>query len=765
MAYEARLEIGVDSRGAKRDVDGLDDSLGKVERSGDRADKATRRFGRGARSTAVELNRLRHIAIGFVGAIGGAAAVRTIVRASDTYTNLRSQLRLVTDSQEELNRVYEQTFELAQDTRQDFESTAQLYTKLARSTDELNLSNEELLKITRAINQSFIVSGAGAEEAAGAVRQLSQGMASGTLRGDELNSVMENSPRLARAIADQLGVTIGQLRQLGADGEITAEKISAALIGASDDIDREFQSMQRTVGQSLQQLRNDLTNTFGRTDTSQFVSAIDDLREIVTDPSFQRSVVDLGTAFATLVGWMGRAANQSLNIVRNFNQAVNAHRGLLTISDQVSESISAIESAMHSMAVRDGELQVTMKLATGEIIEQGTSVEQLKRRLIELRAIQERYANSPIQLPPVNVDSGDSGGGPPSTPRGPSSKALKEQEDELDRLIEASVRYTKEISAARKADAEAQQARQDALQSVRESLMTEEEAILSSYERRREIVLRNTEEGSLERRALLSRLEQQTNTQLEDINRGFWERYLEAAQMALTTLDDLALSTVDRFSSGVGDAFESMIFDAKSAGEAFRQLGETMLRSVVNALGKMAAEWIAYQLVQMLVEKQTAASSASTMLFQAQAMSKMAALNAYASTAAIPIYGPAAAPGAASVATAVTEPLAASVGALAFAGAFDRGGRIPAGKWGIAGERGPEIIQGPAQVTSRRDTAEMMKGEGVTVNVQNAPPGTQVRERRVDGRQIVDIMVADINGGGSLSRAISGAYGLKRRGR
>lgn len=756
MAYEARLEIGVDSRGAKRDVDGLDDSLGKVERSGDRADKATRRFGRGARSTAVELNRLRHIAIGFVGAIGGAAAVRTIVRASDAYTNLRSQLRLVTDSQEELNRVYEQTFELAQDTRQDFESTAQLYTKLARSTDELNLSNEELLKITRAINQSFIVSGAGAEEAAGAVRQLSQGMASGTLRGDELNSVMENSPRLARAIADQLGVTIGQLRQLGADGEITAEKISTALIGASDDIDREFQSMQRTVGQSLQQLRNDVLNALGPTETLPLVDAIDELRELISDPTFRQNLVSLTS---TLISGFGQAA-----------QAISSYTGELKELGVIDFSSTREELSRINKEIAELEGQSLLESATsGGTILPPLNLALNARRLSTLRKERDRILEelswSNVSDPFSGMPSEGAGAGGLTPPIGSSPKELKEQGDELDRLIEASVRYTKEISAARKADAEAQQARQDALQSVRESLMTEEESIQASYERRREIVLRNTEEGSLERRALLSRLEQQTNTQLEDINRGFWERYLEAAQMALTTLDDLALSTVDRFSSGVGDAFESMIFDAQSAGEAFRQLGETMLRSVVNALGKMAAEWIAYQLVQMLVEKQTAASSASTMLFQAQAMSKMAALNAYASTAAIPIYGPAAAPGAALVATAATEPLAASVGALAFAGAFDRGGRIPAGKWGIAGERGPEIIQGPAQVTSRRETAEMMKGEGVTVNVQNAPPGTQVRERRVDGRQIVDIMVADINGGGSLSKAISGAYGLKRRGR
>ena len=184
MTYQARLEIGVDSRGAERDVNRLDDSLEKVERSGNRADKSTRKFGKGAKSTAVDLNKLRVAAVGLVGAIGGVAAIRSIVRASDTYTELRSQLRLVTESQEELNQVYEQTFRLAQDTRQDLEGTVNLYARLARPTDTLKLSNEDLLTITRAVNQSFVISGASAEEAAGAVRQLSQDSRGGALAHD-----------------------------------------------------------------------------------------------------------------------------------------------------------------------------------------------------------------------------------------------------------------------------------------------------------------------------------------------------------------------------------------------------------------------------------------------------------------------------------------------------------------------------------------------------------------------------------------------------
>ena len=216
MTYQARLEIGVDSRGAKSNVDQLDGSLQRVTKSGNAASTSTKKMGnesqrasRKVRAASNSVDRLARSARNFIGvSVGGftaALAIRETVRAADTYANLRSQLRLVTDDQEALNRVYADTFQLAQDTRQDLESTINLYARLARATEEVGTSEADLLTITRAINQSFIVSGASAQEASSAILQLSQGIASGTLRGEELNSVLENSPRLARAIAEGLG--------------------------------------------------------------------------------------------------------------------------------------------------------------------------------------------------------------------------------------------------------------------------------------------------------------------------------------------------------------------------------------------------------------------------------------------------------------------------------------------------------------------------------------------------------------------------------
>lgn len=771
MTYKARLEIGVDSRGAERDVNRLDDSLEKVERSGNRADKATRKFGKGVKSTAIDLNKLRVAAVGLVGAIGGVAAIRSIVKASDTYTELRSQLRLVTGSQEELNAVWQESYDLANDTRGSLEGTVQLYAKLARSTEELELANKDLFTITKAINQSFVVSGASAQEAEGAIRQLAQGMASGTLRGDELNSVMENSPRLARAIADGLGVTIGELRQLGADGKITAAAITTALLSTAGSIDREFQQMPRTVGQALQQLRNDLLVTFGQTDTSEFVTAIDDLRGVVTDPSFQSSVVTLGASVAKLAGWLGEATTEGVKFTKWAAEELAARYNGVAGDDivRLEQQAQNIRDTLENPGILNTSDRFRLIGEDGWF--EWWSEDELKESLIGIeRQIEQarkrqELAGGLLGGGENSVHPGSLSGRLGAAATGPTEVDFKAQEDALQRIIDAAHARTEAFREAAQADRDMRQAGLDALEDVKASLRTEEEEILGSYERRRQIVIENTEHGSAQRRDLLLRLEQETNAQLEQVNMGFWGRYLASAQDALTNMDDIATGTIETFSSGMGSAFERMIFDAQTAREAFQQLGEGMARSIVNALGKMAAEWLAYQAVQLLVGKTTAAAGAAAMVANAQASSAMASLNAFASTAAIPIVGPAAAPGAAAAAAAATAPMVATVAATSFAGSFNGGGYTGNGirAGGIDGMGGFPAILHPRE-TVIDHTKDQGAGEQTIVNVHNAPPGSTVRERADNGRRVVDIMIQDVENDGPFFRQLSRRTGVGRVG-
>ena len=164
---------------------------------------------------------------------------------------------------------------------------------------------------------------------------------------------------------------------------------------------------------------------------------------------------------------------------------------------------------------------------------------------------------------------------------------------------------------------------------------------------------------------------------LQEGNQSFWERWLEASQNTLTNFDDLSAMTIESFSNQMGNALESVVFDSESLGDAFKGVMQGMARSVVNALGQMAAQWLAYKLVQLAIGKSTAVAGAAGLALNAQAQSLMAGLNAFASTAAIPVVGPPAAPAAMGAALAVTQPIAASISALTASAAvasYDGGG-------------------------------------------------------------------------------------------
>lgn len=246
---------------------------------------------------------------------------------------------------------------------------------------------------------------------------------------------------------------------------------------------------------------------------------------------------------------------------------------------------------------------------------------------------------------------------------------------------------------------------------------------------------------------------------------SYWDKWLASAQSAMFNFNDLASSVINNFTSGFGNAFEQMIFDSGNLGDAMNNLAKGMARSVVNALGQMAAQWLAYQVVQMLVGKTTAATGAAAIALQAQASSVMAGINAFASTAAIPIVGPAMAPAAMGAALAVTQPMAASVAALsaAAAGARANGGPVSADQPYLVGERGPELFT-PNRSGGIVPNNKLNNG-GVTVNlIEDKSRAGQTETRANNGAQEIDVFVADIMGDGPRSKAMRTAFGLQRRG-
>lgn len=239
------LELTIDASGAVRGAAQYEKATKQAAGGAKRATSASTDLG----------GALQGVRTAF-GAVVAGAAVRSILEYADTATLLEARLRLVTDSQAELESVTASLRDIADDNRQSFEATATLYARVARGAKEYGATSEDVLAVTEAVNAAILVSGASATEAEASIIQLSQGLASGALRGEELRSVLEQTPRVAQAIAEGLGVTVGQLRELGSEGELTTERIIEALRGQLPALREEASDIPLTFGQSLTVLRN-----------------------------------------------------------------------------------------------------------------------------------------------------------------------------------------------------------------------------------------------------------------------------------------------------------------------------------------------------------------------------------------------------------------------------------------------------------------------------------------------------------------------------
>ncbi|EIT2875525.1 tape measure protein, partial [Salmonella enterica] len=201
-------------------------------------------------------------------------SVQQVSQYADAWTTLNNKLANAIRPSEQLVDVTERVFNITQQTRASLDATATLYARLERGTRQYNTSAEDLAKLTTIINQGFVVSGATAQEAENAIIQLSQGIASGVLRGEEFNSVAEQGSRLMVALADSMGVGIGELRQMAAAGKLTTDVVVNGLLSQGVTIGNEFANTTTTISQALQVAGNNITKFFGENSTVKTGTAI-----------------------------------------------------------------------------------------------------------------------------------------------------------------------------------------------------------------------------------------------------------------------------------------------------------------------------------------------------------------------------------------------------------------------------------------------------------------------------------------------------------
>lgn len=332
--------LRTDLRSAERITRG---SAREMQQSADRAGRSFNGIARGfrrdietARGSVRQLNselgavgRLATIALA---AAGGGAAALAVARLADQYTNLTARLRLVVREGENFEGVQRSLFNLSQSSRAQIADITNLYVRLRQSI--AGLGDAEAQNITRTLAQTLTISGASASETAAFLRQISQALASGVLRGDEFNSVMENNARFARLLADQLGVGVGQLRSMAEQGQLTATAIRSAIAGGSGDVAREFASMPLTIAGAFTQLQNALTQYIGQTDSglgasrrlAQGISALAQNFESLAD-----ALTIVGVAFIGSIAGpaLERGLRSGIQAVQGQFAAVSAARAVM----------------------------------------------------------------------------------------------------------------------------------------------------------------------------------------------------------------------------------------------------------------------------------------------------------------------------------------------------------------------------------------------------------------------------------------------------
>jgi tape measure domain-containing protein len=229
------------------------------------------------------LGRFGPAAAATVGVVAGVSATLVGLQAAlatvqDRWRSYEGQLKNTLGTTTQARQAIDALFKSAQASGISFDSTVQSFNRLARNATELGASNDEILQLSSTIQKLGVVSGASQGEIASGMLQLSQALAAGRLNGDELRSIMENMPALAKAIADGLGVSVGALRAMGAAGELTGDKVFRALLSGSEDVQKQFEAMPDTTERAFQRVSDSWSQMLARmgekANSSGFIQAI-----------------------------------------------------------------------------------------------------------------------------------------------------------------------------------------------------------------------------------------------------------------------------------------------------------------------------------------------------------------------------------------------------------------------------------------------------------------------------------------------------------
>lgn len=391
--YEGRLNLKVEAEGVEK----AKKSLAELTRAGAGAEKATAGLGKAGRQAGADLNRASsetakltretesltrasQLATGAIAssarALGAGilagASLTALASITDQYTKLTGQLKIATESQAEFNKAFSDVRRIATQSQSDLSTISTLYSRLSLSLREIGISSGQVASITETVSLALKASGAGAGETASTMLQLSQAFGSGVLRGEEFNAVMEASPNLMRALAKSIGVPIGQLRALAADGQITSDVLVKAF--SDEALLNNFREQARqvqTISGAMTTLKNSLVLLGGEINNQ----------------------TGAGSAFSTVLVQIARsieglAAAIKGDLKGSIDSLLPSYEKYLQARKQQIEDEQKIAGIQRQQIIPQGQRlgQIAIPGAGGTIAESNAVFAQLKKQFDELKA-------------------------------------------------------------------------------------------------------------------------------------------------------------------------------------------------------------------------------------------------------------------------------------------------------------------------------------------------------------------------------------------
>lgn len=295
-------EMGDNSRYvATQGMNEINETLKQIAANTSKAGDKQEEHDKKVRQTDNSANKLLSTVKKIVAVAAGFTIGKEILSLSDEMTQTTARLNLMNDGLQTTDQLNQMIYESAQRTRTSYLDTADVVAKLGQRAGSAFDSSAEVVQFAENLNKQFVIAGASQQEIASASLQLTQALGSGVLRGEELNAVFEAAPNIIQTIADHLGVPIGEIRELAADGQITAGIVKNAMLGATGDIEKQFEQMPMTWGQAWTVMKSAAIKSMS--------DVMKELNEVLNSDSGQAIMEGLIAGFEVLADVASGAVN------------------------------------------------------------------------------------------------------------------------------------------------------------------------------------------------------------------------------------------------------------------------------------------------------------------------------------------------------------------------------------------------------------------------------------------------------------------------